>query len=92
MNTKTIRHFGLSLFAGLVMTACGGSDPKPADKPAASEPAKTETAAAPAKLTGAVNVYNWVEYIPENMKANFEKATGLKVNYDTFEVVSQFEI
>lgn len=85
MNTKTIRHFGLSLFAGLIMAACGGSDPKPADKPAASEPAKTETAAAPAKLTGAVNVYNWVEYIPENMKANFEKATGLKVNYDTFD-------
>ena len=83
MNAKTLRHFGLSIVAGLVMAACGGSEPAkemaPADAP------KTEAGAPAAKLTGEVNVYNWIEYIPESMKADFETATGLKINYDTFE-------
>ncbi|TDR31156.1 extracellular solute-binding protein [Hydromonas duriensis] len=81
MNTKTIRHFGLSIFAGLIMTACGGDDPKSA------APAATDAGATPStqKLSGSVNVYNWIEYIPDGMKDNFEKLTGLKVNYDTFE-------
>ena len=83
MNAKTLRHFGLSIAAGLIMAACGGSEPA---KPTAATETPTADASAPAaKLTGEVNVYNWIEYIPESMKSDFETATGLKVNYDTFE-------
>lgn len=32
-----------------------------------------------------LNIYNWPDYIPEGMIASFEKETGIKVNYDTFE-------
>lgn len=32
----------------------------------------------------AVNVYNWGEYIDESIFADFEKETGIKVNYSTF--------
>ncbi|MDR1589353.1 MAG: ABC transporter substrate-binding protein [Oscillospiraceae bacterium] len=32
-----------------------------------------------------VNVYNWGEYIDESLLEDFEKETGIKVNYRTFE-------
>jgi len=32
-----------------------------------------------------LNVYNWSDYIAEDTVANFEKATGIKVNYDVFD-------
>ena len=32
-----------------------------------------------------LNVYNWSDYIAENTIANFEKKTGIKVNYDVFD-------
>ena len=39
------------------------------------------------KKTGAgeVNVYNWGEYIDESIFADFEKETGIKVNYSNFQ-------
>lgn len=82
MNTKNLRHFGLSFVTTLVLAACGGSDKAP-------EPAKPAADAAPAaptaKLTGEVNVYNWIEYLPEGFKEGFIDKTGLKVNYDTYD-------
>jgi len=32
-----------------------------------------------------VNVYNWSDYIAEDTIANFEAATGIKVNYDVYD-------
>ncbi|WP_108645470.1 extracellular solute-binding protein [Polynucleobacter rarus] len=32
-----------------------------------------------------LNVYNWPDYIAKDMLANFEKETGIKVNYQNFE-------
>ena len=32
-----------------------------------------------------LNVYNWSDYIGENTIADFEKETGIKVQYDTFD-------
>jgi putrescine transport system substrate-binding protein len=32
-----------------------------------------------------LNVYNWTEYIAPDTIANFEKETGIKVRYDTYE-------
>ncbi len=34
---------------------------------------------------GVVNVYNWGEYIDPDLRAQFERETGIKVNYKTFE-------
>ncbi len=34
---------------------------------------------------GEVNVYNWGEYIDEELITQFEDETGIKVNYDTFD-------
>ena len=35
--------------------------------------------AAPSKGTGEVNVYNWTSYIPDDVKADFQKETGIKI-------------
>jgi len=52
----------------------------PAPAPVASAPA------APVNTEEKVlNIYNWPDYVPEGMIAAFEKETGIKVNYDTFE-------
>ena len=82
MKLKSLQYFGLTVFAALALTACGGS--KDAAKPAEA-PAAAGATAAPVKLTGEVNVFNWVEYIPEKYVDNFTKEVGVKVNYDTFE-------
>jgi putrescine transport system substrate-binding protein len=39
----------------------------------------------PAAEPQVVNVYNWSDYIPPQTVANFERETGIKVRYDTFE-------
>jgi len=42
-------------------------------------------AATPALGQGQVNVYNWSDYIAEAELKNFEKNTGIKVNYTTYD-------
>jgi putrescine transport system substrate-binding protein len=68
--------YGVVLSA-LALVACG----KKQDAPLTATP--------PAKAIGAeekiLNVYNWPDYIAKDMVANFEKETGIKVNYQTFE-------
>lgn len=81
----------------LAVTACGQKEATP-PAPAAEAPvAAAEPAAAPAPAEPAapaleanneekvLNIYNWADYIPAEMVANFEKETGIKVNYQTFE-------
>lgn len=41
------------------------------------------------KSKGEVNVYNWGEYIDTTLVDQFEKDTGIKVNYKTFESAEQ---
>ena len=78
------KHLWSLVGVTLVLAACG----KKAEVPA--------VAAAPAASAGAtqavinteekvLNVYNWPDYIAKDMVANFEKETGIKVNYQTFE-------
>nr|WP_315465304.1 extracellular solute-binding protein [uncultured Rhodoferax sp.] len=78
---KYLCTFALS---ALVLAACGKKEEAPA---AAAAPAAVASApAAPANNEEKVlNIYNWPDYIPEGMIAAFEKETGIKVNYDTFE-------
>ena len=65
-----------------LLAACGKKE-----QPVAVAPAPVASAPAlPANAEEKVlNIYNWPDYIPEGMVAAFEKETGIKVNYDTFE-------
>ena len=38
-----------------------------------------------AHAAGALNIYNWSDYIAEDTIANFEKETGIKVTYDVYD-------
>jgi putrescine transport system substrate-binding protein len=38
-----------------------------------------------ANAQGVLNIYNWSDYIAEDTLKNFEKETGIKVRYDTFD-------
>jgi putrescine transport system substrate-binding protein len=66
----------------LLLVACGKKEEAP--------PPKTE-AAAPVAGTfdtdaeKSVNVYNWSDYIDENVLKDFEKDTGIKVNYEVMD-------
>jgi putrescine transport system substrate-binding protein len=73
------------VLSALVLAACGKKEEAPvaavAPAPLASAPA-----APPANNEEKLlNIYNWPDYIPEGMIAAFEKESGIKVNYDTFE-------
>ncbi len=78
----------LALAAALVatLTACSKKEEPPAP-PAAPVAAAPASAPAPAPNTEdkVLNIYNWPDYIAKDMIANFEKETGIKVNYQTFE-------
>ncbi len=71
----------------LAMAACGKKEeavpPKTATPVAAvaSSPAPA-VASAEEKV---LNIYNWPDYIAKDLVANFEKESGIKVNYQTFE-------
>ncbi len=68
----------VALVGALLLTSCGKNEPpKAAAEKAASAPAPAEE-----KL---LNVYNWPDYIAQDMISEFTKATGIKVNYQTFE-------
>lgn len=41
--------------------------------------------AATAEEPKELNIYNWSDYIGENTVANFEKETGIKIRYDTYD-------
>jgi putrescine transport system substrate-binding protein len=38
-----------------------------------------------------LNIYNWADYIGKNTIVNFERATGIKVVYDTFDADTMLE-
>jgi putrescine transport system substrate-binding protein len=85
------KHFWITALLALAMVACGKKEEPVA--PAASKPAATATptpVAAPAPAAAnaeekILNIYNWPDYIAKDMVANFEKESGIKVNYQTFE-------
>ena len=84
MMKKYLWSFALS---AIVLAACGQKEAPPA--PVAA-PAPAPVVSAPVVVAANVeekvlNIYNWADYIPEGMIAAFEKESGIKVNYDTFE-------
>lgn len=52
---------------------------------AAGVAAVTFAAAAPAHAAGVLNMYNWSDYIAPTTVPGFEKETGIKMRYDTFD-------
>lgn len=65
---------------GLLLVACGGG---PAGGP--SESGGEEAAASDKpKLASELSVYNWADYIDEEILANYEAEFGVKIVYDTF--------
>ncbi len=85
MNRKSLA-LALSVIA---LAACGKKAETPPAKVEAA-PAKVAAPAAPAPVAvnteeKVLNIYNWADYISANMVADFEKETGIKVNYQTFE-------
>ena len=66
----------------LALTACGEKEKAQTVEKAAvpeSAPAAVEPVAANTEEK-VLNIYNWADYIPADMVANFEKETGIKVN------------
>ncbi len=87
------KHVLVLAISAILLVACGkkeeaapAPDVAPAAAPATEAPATAAAPAGPA-LDGekVLSIYNWPDYIPEGMIATFEKETGIKVNYDTFE-------
>ena len=67
------------VFSALLLVACGKQEPAPSSKGAAV------VASSEGNEEKILNIYNWPDYIGQDMVANFEKETGIKVNYQTFE-------
>jgi putrescine transport system substrate-binding protein len=79
---RLMRHRLLTTLIAMAALAagCGGGDK---DKQGAEGAAQAPAQAAPEEKV--LNVYNWSDYIAEDTIANFEKETGIKVNYDTYD-------
>ena len=71
-------------FSALALLACGKKDAAPAAV-VVPTPAASALAAVSSAEEKVLNIYNWPDYIAKDMVANFEKETGIKVNYQTFE-------
>ncbi len=66
-----------ALSAAVLLAACGQQEEQTA--------APADTAAVASTEEKILNIYNWPDYISESMIPDFEKETGIKVNYQTFE-------
>ena len=76
------RHLWILALSAAALTACGKNEPGPS---AGSSAAPAVTVAGVKAEEKVLNIYNWPDYITADMVANFEKASGIKVNYQTFE-------
>jgi putrescine transport system substrate-binding protein len=72
------KQFWWVVLATLVLVACG----KKPETTATTDPVATNASGLEEKI---LNIYNWPDYIAKDMLASFEKDTGIKVNYQTFE-------
>lgn len=79
------KHLLVLAMAALFISGCGKKE-ESTPVGLASAPASAAVPAGPVlDAEKVLNIYNWPDYVPEGMIAAFEKETGIKVNYDTFE-------
>ena len=69
-------------FSILALLGCGKKEQAPVVASAAAPAANAVVKSTEEKV---LNIYHWPDYIAKDMVANFEKETGIKVNYQTFE-------
>jgi len=74
--TRFIRSIFPLAVVLLALGACGKKEEAASTSAAAPPPAQEEKV---------LHIYNWSDYIAEDTIANFEKETGIKVTYDTFD-------
>ncbi|NML86870.1 MAG: extracellular solute-binding protein [Polaromonas sp.] len=80
------KYLWIFAFSVVALGACGKKEGVPATAAAPAAPAAPASAAVAVNSEEKVlNIYNWPDYIAKDMVANFEKETGIKVNYQTFE-------
>ena len=86
------KHLWVVPLLTLGLVACGKKEEAVAPKaaPAAAASALASPTITPGPEAGGteekiLNIYNWPDYIAKDMVANFEKESGIKVNYQTFE-------
>src|SRR5580692_4544591 len=71
-----IPRLSVPCLLALSLCACGAHQ---------QSPASATDQAGPYDAEKVLNVYSWAEYIAPDTVANFEKATGIEVHYDTFD-------
>ena len=82
------KHVLVLAMSAILLAACGKKEAAAPAAPSSAPAASVSTTPAPPPANAeekVLNIYNWPDYIPEGMVAAFEKETGIKVNYDTFE-------
>jgi putrescine transport system substrate-binding protein len=67
---------------GVLVAGCGGGAKSPTQVGGAGQPAAPPGAGNEEKV---LNVYNWSDYIDPGVLDDFQKRTGIKVNYDVFD-------
>ena len=83
MKNQRLSILAITVGAALLLAACGKKEEA---APAVSGPVTASSApVAAAAEEKILNVYQWPDYIAKDMVANFEKESGIKVNYQTFE-------
>ncbi len=75
LSFKKLLFSSLLGLTALGLVACGEK----------TEPASDAAPTAVAEEEKVLNIYNWSDYIAPDTIANFEKETGIKVRYDTFD-------
>ena len=86
-------YFWVVPFLCLALVACSKKEEAVAPKAAGASPSTAMPGLAPASAAPIaatveekiLNIYNWPDYIAKDMVVNFEKESGIKVNYQTFE-------
>lgn len=76
MNKKL--YFLMATLFALLLAACGGGPGGPGGGPEADGGGGSD------ELASELSVYNWAEYIDEQVLADYEEEFGVKIIYDTY--------
>ena len=75
--------FGLMILIGLLAVACGGG-PTGGPGAAATEAPAAEAGEGEVQLAPQLSVYNWADYIDEQVLADYTERYGVEIIYDTY--------
>jgi spermidine/putrescine transport system substrate-binding protein len=87
MKSKFLLALTVLLGLALAAAQCGGGAAQPQPAPPGenkAEAPKTESSGAKEELAKELSVYNWADYIDEELLTQYEAEYGVKIIYDTF--------